>query len=119
MSKTTNKSSPEVRSCAVRLVLDHEHQHSSRRAAIMSVASKIGCTAQSRVGRICDDIKVRGGQAGHSYLPMHLNSNSFTGSVLRGHDFELRPNETAIAYRRNIFEPVPFKERNLERFSYP
>ena len=44
-SKTTNKFSPEVRTRAVRMVLDHEHEHASRGATIFS--AKIGCTVQT------------------------------------------------------------------------
>ncbi len=39
--------SPEVRERAVRMVLEHESQYDSQWGAIRSIASKIGCTAET------------------------------------------------------------------------
>ncbi len=46
-SKTTNKFSAEVRERAVRLVQDHAHEYPSRWQAIVSISTKIGCSAHS------------------------------------------------------------------------
>ena len=41
------KYSPEVRERAVRMVFEHQAEHESQWAAIKSIASKIGCTAET------------------------------------------------------------------------
>lgn len=46
MRKST-KFSPEVRERAVRLVFEHRSEHESEWAAMVSIAGKIGCTAQT------------------------------------------------------------------------
>ena len=43
----TKRFSPEVRERAVRMVFEHRGEHSSQWAAISSIASKIGCKAET------------------------------------------------------------------------
>ena len=43
----TTRYSPEIRARAVRLVMEHEADYPSERAAMQSIPSKIGCTAET------------------------------------------------------------------------
>ncbi len=45
--KTSARYSPEVRARAVRMVLDHQDDYASQWSAIVSIASKIGCTGET------------------------------------------------------------------------
>jgi transposase len=44
---TRKRYSPEVRERAVRMVFEHQSDHDSQWATMSSVASKIGCTAET------------------------------------------------------------------------
>ena len=45
--KKSTRYSPEVRERAVRMVMEHQAGYDSQWAAIVSVASKLGCTAET------------------------------------------------------------------------
>jgi transposase len=45
--KKPSRFSPEVRDRAVRMVLEHQNEHESQWAAIVSIAGKIGCSAET------------------------------------------------------------------------
>ena len=45
--KTSARYSPEVRARAVRMVLEHRGDYTSQWSAIVSIASKIGCTGET------------------------------------------------------------------------
>ncbi|MGH3041491.1 MAG: IS3 family transposase [Gaiellaceae bacterium] len=47
MSSTSKRYAPEVRERAVRMVFEHQREHDSQWAAIVSCAAKIGCTPET------------------------------------------------------------------------
>jgi transposase len=65
-TKTRPKFSTEVRERAVRMVREHRRDHPSEWAAIVSIAAKIGCTAQTLSNWVKQDERDRGTRPGLS-----------------------------------------------------
>lgn len=61
---TAKRYSPEVRERAVRLVFEHQAEHDSQWAAIISIAAKIGCTAETLRGWVRQAERDQGRRAG-------------------------------------------------------
>ena len=58
------KFSPEVRGRAVRMVIEHRGDHASQWAAIVSIAAKIGCAAQTLHNWVAQAERDQGRRAG-------------------------------------------------------
>jgi transposase-like protein len=62
--KSSVRYAPEVRERAVRMVREHAGEHASQWEAIVSIAAKIGCTAETLRGWVRQAERDRGVRAG-------------------------------------------------------
>jgi transposase len=78
--KTLKRYSPIERERAVRLVFDQQHQHSSQWSAIESIASKIGCTAETLRRWVRQSETDQGKRSGISSTDRDRLNNEFEGT---------------------------------------
>ena len=71
--KPTPQYSPEVRTRAVRMVMEHQDAHASQWATVVPVASKIGCTAETLRKRVRQDERDRGLREGMTTQDLPAN----------------------------------------------
>jgi transposase len=62
--KKSTRYSPEVRERAIRLLFEHQGEHESQWAAIVSIASKMGCTAETLRKWVRQAERDQGGRSG-------------------------------------------------------
>ncbi len=74
--KKSTRFSPEVRERAVRMVVEVTGQHDSEWAAIVSIAAKIGCTAETLRGWVRQHERDSGQREGRPRLTRSGSRNS-------------------------------------------
>ena len=112
---SSTRYSPEVRDRAVRLVLEHQGEHDSQWSAVTSVASKLGCTAETLRKWVRQVERDRGVRAGlTSEERRRLKELEHENREMRRANELLRKAFGVFVYFRQT-TPPPFAQAEHER----